>query len=325
MIKKETLFTIQSDYIIVFFFFRFTFKIENISAFCSRHCNEVTSESFKCRDLPFSLIVNYKQSVIAAYLKRNETGNENTDTYVDICVTCEIGVVNQVNGLTFMKNFPSHTYRAGSDYGSEIINIYEMKSGGYVHNDSLIFNVAVKADPPSINSFHSKTVIGFVGIRNQGATCYMNSLLQVLFFITKFRTACYRIPTEMDDSSSIALALQKVFYKLQFSDTAVCTKNLTKSFGWSTVDVLMQHDIQEMMRVLIEKIEGRMKNTLLESILPSIFQGKFISYVKCRDVEFCSQREEVFYDIQLSLENSKNVYDSFKRYVSPEIMDNDNK
>lgn len=185
----------------------------------------------------------------------------------------------------------------------------------------------MQANPPYCYSIHSKSITGYVGIRNQGATCYMNSLLQVLFFITKFRTACYRIPTEMElgDDTSMALALQKVFFNLEFSDTAVCTRNLTKSFGWSNVDVLMQHDIQEMMRVLIEKIESRMKNTLLEPIVPGIFQGKFVSYVKCRDVEFSSQREEVFYDIQLSLENSTNVYDSFKRYVSPELMDDDNK
>jgi len=44
--------------------------------------------------------------------------------------------------------------------------------------------------------------------------------------------AVYLMPTETDDSTKcVALALQRVFYELQFSDKPVGTKKLTKSFG----------------------------------------------------------------------------------------------
>lgn len=33
----------------------------------------------------------------------------------------------------------------------------------------------------------SKKHTGFVGLKNQGATCYMNSLLQTLYFTNKLR------------------------------------------------------------------------------------------------------------------------------------------
>ena len=53
------------------------------------------------------------------------------------------------------------------------------------------------------------------------------------------------MPTESDDTQrSVALALQRVFYELQFSDRPVGTKKLTKSFGWETLDSFMQHDVQ---------------------------------------------------------------------------------
>ena len=37
---------------------------------------------------------------------------------------------------------------------------------------------------------------------------------------------------------------QRIFYKLQYGDTSVSTKQLTKSFGWDTTDTFMQHDVQ---------------------------------------------------------------------------------
>ena len=46
---------------------------------------------------------------------------------------------------------------------------------------------------------------------------------------------------------------------MQFSDTCVATKDLTKSFGWDSVDALMQHDIQELNRMLTDKLDEKMK------------------------------------------------------------------
>ena len=46
-------------------------------------------------------------------------------------------------------------------------------------DDSVTFEVKVTADAPHGVSWDSKKHTGFVGLRNQGATCYMNSLLQV--------------------------------------------------------------------------------------------------------------------------------------------------
>lgn len=98
--------------------------------------------------------------------------------------------------------------------------------------------------------FYFMVNLGYVGLKNQGATCYMNSLLQTLYFTNQLRKAVYKMPTESDDSTkSVALALQRVFHELQFCDKPVGTKKLTKSFGWETLDSFMQHDVQEFLRV----------------------------------------------------------------------------
>ena len=61
-----------------------------------------------------------------------------------------------------------------------------------------------------------------MGLKNQGATCYMNSLFQSLYCTNYFRKAVYQIPTDQDGpTESIALAIQRLFYNLQSRDTFV--------------------------------------------------------------------------------------------------------
>ncbi|RGB22029.1 hypothetical protein C1646_748620 [Rhizophagus diaphanus] len=101
---------------------------------------------------------------------------------------------------------------------------------------------------------------GYVGLNNQGATSYINSLLQSLYFTTYFRKAIYQIPTENDiPNKSVPLALQRVFYNLQTSDIPIETIELTKSFGWNSFDSFTHHDVHEFNRMLQNYLEGKMK------------------------------------------------------------------
>ena len=90
------------------------------------------------------------------------------------------------------------------------------------------------------------------------------------------RKNVYKIPTEADDSAkSVCLALQRVFYDLQFNEKWVGTKKLTKSFGWDTLESFMQHDVQEFLRVLLDKLENKMKGTCVEGTIPRLLKGTF--------------------------------------------------
>ena len=42
-------------------------------------------------------------------------------------------------------------------------------------------------------NYDSKKETGFIGLKNHGATCYLNCLLQTLFHIGKFREVVYNI------------------------------------------------------------------------------------------------------------------------------------
>ena len=109
---------------------------------------------------------------------------------------------------------------------------------------------------------------GYVGLLNQGATCYLNSLLQSLFFTAEFREALlfrweYVPGVHPPPLLCIPYQLQLLFARLLCSvRPAVETAALTKSFRWTDAESFRQHDIQELMRVLFAALEKTLgKNT----------------------------------------------------------------
>lgn len=177
-------------------------------------------------------------------------------------------------------------------------------------------------------NYDSKKETGMVGLRNQGATCYLNSLLQSLYLTGAFRKAVHQIPTESEQdrtNSQSAYALQRLFYRLQADQTAVSTQELTHSFGWESRQIFEQQDVQELSRILMEKLEERMKGTEAENALPNMFVGKMKTYLRCINVEYESSRTEDFWDLQLNVSGCKSVDESFKDYIQVETLEGDNK
>ncbi|XP_014420198.2 ubiquitin carboxyl-terminal hydrolase 40 isoform X3 [Camelus ferus] len=96
-------------------------------------------------------------------------------------------------------------------------------------------------EPPAPREFTNLS-----GIRNQGGTCYLNSLLQTLHFTPEFREALFSLGPEelgsLEDKDKpdakvriIPLQLQRLFAQLLLLDQdAASTTDLTDSFGWTS-------------------------------------------------------------------------------------------
>ncbi|KAI3831116.1 hypothetical protein MKX03_017220 [Papaver bracteatum] len=232
-----------------------------------------------------------------------------------------LAIVNQIdNKDTVRKYTPEHQFTAQErDTGYKIfmpLSVLHDPGRGYLVEDTCIVEAEVKI----------LTGTGYVGLKNQGATCYMNSLLQTLYHIPYFRKAVYHMPTTENDLTSIPLALQTLFYKLQYGGrNSVGTKELTKSFKWNSYESFMQHNVQELNRVLCDKLQDKMKGTVVEGTMRHLFEGHHINYIECINVDYKSTRKESFYDLQLDVKGCRDVYASFDKYVQVERLQGDNK
>lgn len=232
-------------------------------------------------------------------------------------------------------------------------------SGWLGPEESLLFRASCyvrQADSINVsNDYNVRKETGYIGLKNHGATCYMNGLLQSLFHVGEFRRIVYSIdcedtpdsPGKGDDpdmdlkggagcdadgearAPPLIQALQNVFYKLQTSDQAVNCRELMKSFGWDTMDAFTQHDAQELNRILCDRLEEQMKGTDMDGSIKRLFEGEMENYIECIDVDYKSKRKETFYDIQLNIKSERgqelqNIDESIKEFTAEETLEGDN-
>ncbi|KAJ2848974.1 ubiquitin-specific protease ubp15, partial [Coemansia erecta] len=282
---------------------------------------------------------NQAGEAVSMYIEYKPKEGEDANWHV--CAMFELAMSNIDKPEVFKTSPSRHRFsREESDWGfTRFIDIRALVTPPDDETPPLVENgrvrisafVRIIKDPLGVlwhnfYNYNSRTHTGYVGLKNQGATCYMNSLLQSLYFTNEFRNAVYQIPTENDDpKKSVSLALQRVFYNLQVCDEPVDTTELTKSFGWDSYDSFMQHDVQELNRVLQENLETKMKGTVVDGAVARLFVGDMKSYIRCVNVDYESSRIEKYYDISLNVNGCATLRDSFAYYCEVEMLDGENK
>ncbi|KAL4465047.1 hypothetical protein ABPG72_010491 [Tetrahymena utriculariae] len=174
------------------------------------------------------------------------------------------------------------------------------------------------------NGHEIKEQINYVGLRNQGNTCYMNSYLQTLYHLGDFTRLVLQIPTP-GDPLIFPDSMQLLFNGLLKESRALSTVELCRSFGWDREDAFNQQDVQEFSCNIIEALERKVdKYEKLKGSIQNLFQGVAKNYIRCKNIEFCSERKETFFDIQLQVKGKKDIYESLMEYTSEELMTDDN-
>ncbi|XP_030211861.1 ubiquitin carboxyl-terminal hydrolase 40 [Gadus morhua] len=147
------------------------------------------------------------------------------------------------------------------------------------------------------------------GIKNQGGTCYLNSLLQTLLFTPEFREELFSLGQEelgllegKDKPEAkvrvIPLELQRLFAHLLLVDQqSASTTQLTDSFGWKNNEETNQHDVQELNRILFSALEHSLVDTSGSSLIHRLYHGTIVNNIVCSECGNVSQRQEDFLDL----------------------------
>jgi ubiquitin C-terminal hydrolase len=192
----------------------------------------------------------------------------------------------------------------------------------YQEDEELVHEVQIDLSDILIDDEDDRVPNGLV---NLGVTCYMNSYLQTIFHLKKFRYFINRLDNE-DNPNSFVFSLQSLFYKLEkMRNSSPSPQQLVSSFGWNIQQIFTQQDVQEFSFMFLDAIEKKcQKFGMQELINKELFQGISESFIKCKDIEYESKREEVFADIQLAIKGSKNLQDAIENYLAIEELVGDN-
>eukprot|EP00767_Chilomastix_cuspidata_P001435 gnl/Chilomastix_cuspidata/1545.p1 GENE.gnl/Chilomastix_cuspidata/1545~~gnl/Chilomastix_cuspidata/1545.p1 ORF type:complete len:1373 (-),score=469.50 gnl/Chilomastix_cuspidata/1545:774-4856(-) len=243
---------------------------------------------------------------------------------------CEFSQVHTTRQVTLNFHPKARFYRVANAFGK--ISQKEYLAGqnhtGVLHKNTVCVSVAVKEAKKSgkkrQGSKTTRDAYGFVGLQNQGATCYLNSLIQTLFHINALRRLVFRIPTDAD-SSPLVYELQRLFFGMQTSQEAASTGALTRSFGWVGAEAFVQHDIGELHQLLFERLEERLstlpdpeaEGRFLSERFRELFTFHLTNYVECLNYEYASYRPEKALVLNLPVKGCKNLYDCFDKFYEP--------
>lgn len=164
---------------------------------------------------------------------------------------------------------------------------------------------------PAQNNEKSREQTQFVGLENEGNTCYINALLQTLYHLPSLRNAVFHIPSAFS-RTDLAYCFQKVLYDLQISPQSVSARHLMDCL--EVAEDQGQQDVHEFSLMFLEKLEASMANSAVSDFIPRLLKGRTRTIVECTEVPYGGDPQiEDFLDLQLSVSDAENIHESLKK------------
>ena len=178
----------------------------------------------------------------------------------------------------------------------------------------------------------------YLGLVNQGCTCYMNAFLQQLFHVEAFTNTFLAIESNIDnmdnaddntkDGVAVMFELQMLFCQLKLSQKKYCDTidlaKVFKDFDQEPIRLGEQKDINEFAAMLFDKLEC---NQECKSLIRNVFGGNLVWQVISTedDCTYRSDREEPYFMLTAEVGGKTNLEDSLDLFVAGETFSGDNK
>ena len=180
-----------------------------------------------------------------------------------------------------------------------------------------------------------KSSTGFVGLKNFGCTCYLNSLMQQLFMMPVFRAellaADLKLTAEEKPEDSLLYHLQTIFANLQESEKQYYTPlpfvKTFKDLEGQVLNVLVQQDADEFFNLLCDRLENVTKHTKHQRLLRNLIGGTLANVLTSTeaDAEYTSEQEEQFLRLSLEIKGKKTLAEALDLFIVEDLLEGDNK
>jgi ubiquitin carboxyl-terminal hydrolase 9/24 len=167
---------------------------------------------------------------------------------------------------------------------------------------------------------------GYAGLKNGGATCYMNAILQQLYMMPGVPEYLLSIDSDDHDKISVFYQLQNVFAHLKESKLEYyIPEHFWKAFRmWGQeVNIREQQDAYDFFISMTDQIDEYLKKMNKEPIFKNILEGTFSNQFICTDCPHRYEREEAFLGLNLPIK-SGNLEESLLQFVKDELLDGEN-